>query len=188
MAEATLATLRRTRFLPTSAVFTPFPFPDSDNTYRRSNTPAFVCPDARFAFGSVWVSGGVVAIISRRDDSVATDDIDRAAPEPRLCLPVRQRLHHLLYRHLTGDWNHLEPEDAYCNDRALRVGAKVLTWFALTELSHASVSHGLPGHSDRPEHLSQRKTPTKIETLWIITNAERHRTEILLPSEYDYAD
>jgi hypothetical protein len=61
-----------------------------------------------------------------------------------------------LARHARGDWGELCPADMRANDRALREGDRL---------------------------LSAYKTSTG-ERLWVITEADRSATTILLPSEY----
>ena len=61
-----------------------------------------------------------------------------------------------LDRHFHGDWGECCPEDANLNDESLRDGSRLL-----------SVYHS-----------------TKGERFWIITEADRSATTILLPSEY----
>jgi hypothetical protein len=61
-----------------------------------------------------------------------------------------------LARHSRGDWGELCPADKWANDRALREGDRL---------------------------LSAYKTSTG-ERLWVITEADRSATTILLPSEY----
>jgi hypothetical protein len=61
-----------------------------------------------------------------------------------------------LARHARGDWGELCPADKRANDRALREGDRL---------------------------LSAYKTSTG-ERLWVITEADRSATTILLPSEY----
>lgn len=62
----------------------------------------------------------------------------------------------LLVRHASGDWGDLDDEDRQANDDAVRDGARVLSAY----------------------HL-----PTGVK-LWIITEADRSVTTLLLPSEY----
>ncbi len=62
----------------------------------------------------------------------------------------------LLKRHVTGDWGDLDEEDKAENDRSVREGCRILSAYRL--------SNG-----------------TKI---WIITEADRSATTLLLPSEY----
>lgn len=71
----------------------------------------------------------------------------------------------LLGRHLAGDYGDLSTEDARANDEALKVGARLLSAYQLP----------LPG-SD-----SGALPPVKV---WIITEADRSVTTILLPEEY----
>ncbi len=61
-----------------------------------------------------------------------------------------------LDRHARGDWGELEPYDQRANNDALKQGSRLL-----------SAYHTSGG-----------------ENLWIITEADRSATTILLPSEY----
>lgn len=61
-----------------------------------------------------------------------------------------------LRRHVTGDWGDLGDEDKAANDAAVRSGARILSAYTL---------------------------PTD-ERLWIITEADRAYTTLLLPLEY----
>ena len=60
-----------------------------------------------------------------------------------------------LTRHVQGDWGEVDDEDKQANDDALKTGARLLS--AYTALD---------------------------ERIWIITEADRSSTCILLPSEY----
>ncbi len=62
----------------------------------------------------------------------------------------------LLRRHLVGDWGEVPKEDARENERSLKHGFRVLSSYPL-------------------------RTGAK---LWIITEADRSSTCLLLPSEY----
>ena len=62
----------------------------------------------------------------------------------------------LLLRHVTGDWGDVPPEDAVENDRSVQQECRILSAYTL---------------SDR----------TRI---WIITEADRSSTCLLLPEEY----
>jgi len=59
-------------------------------------------------------------------------------------------------RHWQGDWGDLERDDCYANDRALRENTRLLS--------------------------SYRINPD--DKLWIITEADRTATTLLLPGEY----
>ncbi|MBV1774352.1 hypothetical protein KSF73_01350 [Burkholderiaceae bacterium DAT-1] len=62
----------------------------------------------------------------------------------------------LLARHLSGDWGNVDPDDQTANDLAIYSNQRILSSFIL-------------GKSD---------------TVWVITEADRHQTTILLPGEY----
>jgi hypothetical protein len=61
-----------------------------------------------------------------------------------------------LERHLAGDWGALDPEDWAANERALVQGTRLLSAYFLPDETR----------------------------LWIITEADRASTTILLPEEY----
>lgn len=61
----------------------------------------------------------------------------------------------LLARHVTGDWGDVSAEDRQANDRALIDGTRLLSAYVIS------------GHP-----------------IWVITEADRSVTTILLPSEY----
>ena len=63
----------------------------------------------------------------------------------------------LLYRHQHGDWGVVCAEDAQSNNQAILVGARIVSAYEL----------GL-----------------RRERLWIITEADRRVTTLLLPEEY----
>ena len=62
----------------------------------------------------------------------------------------------LLKRHIAGDWGEMDEHDRRENDRSLEDGCRLLSAYTLA-------------------------TGTK---LWIITEADRSSTTLLLPSEY----
>lgn len=62
----------------------------------------------------------------------------------------------LLRRHATGDWGDLDAEDRRANDHSIKNGTRILSAYKLT-------------------------TGKKV---WIITEADRSATTLLLPSEY----
>ncbi len=61
----------------------------------------------------------------------------------------------LLLRHQLGDWGRIPPEDQQANRRAVEEGTRVLSVY-----------------------------PTERGVLWIITEANRSSTCVLLPEEY----
>ena len=62
----------------------------------------------------------------------------------------------LLRRHVTGDWGDLDDEDKQMNQDALDCGARIFSAYVIG----------------------------KGEKVWVITEADRASTTILLPSEY----
>lgn len=70
----------------------------------------------------------------------------------------------LLARHRSGDWGTCSPEDCRSNDRAVKQGSRVFSAYPIDD-AKASAGHG-------------------DNTLWVITEADRSVTTILLPSEY----
>ncbi len=69
---------------------------------------------------------------------------------------TQRDIHRALSRHSLCDWGDLDPEDKQANDDALKHGDRLL-----------SAYHG--------------QNQTKF---WIITEADRSATTVLLPSEY----
>lgn len=69
------------------------------------------------------------------------------------------RMGELLERHLSGDWGVVDRHDWRENDYSLRHGFRILSAYELN-----------------PNGVSQR--------LWLITEADRSATTLLLPSEY----
>lgn len=61
----------------------------------------------------------------------------------------------LLSRHQSGDWGEVPPEDARENERSVRDGYRILSSY-----------------------------PANEERIWIITEADKSSTCLLLPSEY----
>ena len=64
--------------------------------------------------------------------------------------------HDLLQRHQHGDWGSVPPEDAEANRNSIGTGCRILSSYFLNA----------------------------TERLWIITEADRSVTTLLLPSEY----
>ena len=62
----------------------------------------------------------------------------------------------LISRHMKGDWGDVPPDDAAANTNALRIGARLLSSYALPDGAR----------------------------IWIITEADRSATTLLLPEEY----
>lgn len=78
----------------------------------------------------------------------------------------------LLSRHQSGDWGQLSREDAQANDDAVKFGDRVLSAYELP-LAPA----GQPGED------AEAGAPAR-DRAWVITEADRSSTCVLLPSEY----
>lgn len=72
------------------------------------------------------------------------------------CEEAQANPFHYLTRHITGDWGDLGDEDKAANDNALLTGDRVFSRYNLST----------------------------EERLWIITEADRASTTLLLPLEY----
>lgn len=66
----------------------------------------------------------------------------------------------LVKRHHHGDWGELDQHDIQANEDAVRHGDRLLSAYSL------------------------RRPPNEAVKLWIVTEADRSATTILLPSEY----
>jgi hypothetical protein len=71
----------------------------------------------------------------------------------------------LIARHVTGDWGDICSEDAQTNEQALQDGSRIFSVYVL------------------PPPLSEGETLSAVK-VWIITEADRSVTTILLPEEY----
>ncbi|WP_026223241.1 hypothetical protein [Methylosarcina fibrata] len=71
----------------------------------------------------------------------------------------------LIGRHLSGDWGDVCAEDAKANEDALIHGHRLLSAYRLTA----------------PDNEGEQPDPV---TCWLITEADRSVTTILLPEEY----
>ena len=69
---------------------------------------------------------------------------------------LKIKIMNLIGRHITGDWGDIDDEDVHTNNCALLHGDRLLSSYNIDPVSK----------------------------LWIITEADRSRTTILLPSEY----
>ncbi len=69
-----------------------------------------------------------------------------------------------LQRHARGDWGNVCKEDWFTNEQALEEGHRIITSYSI-DPSKPSKGYG-------------------ENTIWIITEADRSVTTILLPSEY----
>lgn len=99
-----------------------------------NDTNAGAAAPFRFPLGRVVATPGALAALAQ------------AGADPR----------RLRFRHVRGDWGDLDTEDCAANERALVIGARL---------------------------LSACRLPTG-DQLWIITEADRSSSCILLPEEY----
>lgn len=74
----------------------------------------------------------------------------------------QQGAHVLLARHAQGDWGFVHPDDATANERAISQGLRIISSYM--------VGSPEPGREQ--------------DVLWIITEANRSATTLLLPGEY----
>ncbi len=70
----------------------------------------------------------------------------------------------LLNKHLSGDWGHVDDEDKATNDDAVKNGGRILSAYAI------DFRKPCKGYGEN--------------CLWIITEADRSVTTLLLPDEY----
>ena len=95
----------------------------------------------------------------RAEPNVVAIDIGRMVAAPgalKVLAEAEQTPLEFLVRHMNGDWGEVCPEDWAENDLSVREGFRILSAYTL-------------------------KTDVKI---WIITEADRSVTTILLPEEY----
>jgi len=78
-----------------------------------------------------------------------------ATPGALEAAPSREALMKLVQRHASGDWGDLDPQDKAENELSLREGFRILSAYELEGTRY-----------------------------WIITEADRSATTILLPEEY----
>lgn len=80
----------------------------------------------------------------------------------------------LIARHVAGDWGDCHPEDAQVNNDALRDGFRVMSVYRLPLMD-----------KEKPEGgASPPVADTEDDRVWVITEADRSVTTILLPEEY----
>ena len=80
----------------------------------------------------------------------------------------------LISMHVAGDWGECHPDDVQVNNDALRDGLRVMS------------VHRLP-LAEKPKPAEGASAPlvdTEDDRVWVITEADRSVTTILLPEEY----
>jgi hypothetical protein len=93
-----------------------------------------------------------------RDDTKPLFALGRLVATPgalALLQDAGQEYTHLIHRHRRGDWGNIDPGDKGMNEDAVKNGDRILSVYKLTS-----------------------------GTVWVITEADRSSTTILLPSEY----
>jgi len=91
------------------------------------------------------------------NDRVAVVEVGMLAITPRASTQIQEDdLFNCFVRHLAGDWGEVDDQDRRANDVALKTGRRILS-----------------AYSDR---YGSR--------FWIITEADRSATTILLPNDY----
>ena len=78
----------------------------------------------------------------------------------------------LLMRHVTGDWGDIGAEDAQENDLSLQAGFRLMSVYKLPLVAAAAAD------GDQPNATAAR------QAIWLITEADRSATTLLLPEEY----
>ncbi|MDR3454609.1 MAG: type I restriction endonuclease subunit M [Rhodoferax sp.] len=78
----------------------------------------------------------------------------------------------LLMRHVTGDWGDIGAEDAQENELSLRAGFRLMSVYQL------------PLGTTAAPDMDQSCTAPLQHPIWLITEADRSVTTLLLPEEY----
>lgn len=74
----------------------------------------------------------------------------------------KQTAHVFLAQHVRGDWGLVHPEDAAANEQAVRDGSRIVSSYAVGPVG--------------PKEAAR--------VIWIVTEADRSATTLLLPGEY----
>lgn len=80
----------------------------------------------------------------------------------------------LIARHVAGDWGECDPEDVQTNNEALQHGFRVMSVYRLPLMEEGSA---------KPEG-SEPAPSLEDDRIWVITEADRSVTTLLLPEEY----
>lgn len=108
----------------------------------------------RFELGRIVATPGALALMHRTNSNPFT----------------------LLARHVAGDWGECCAEDAQTNEDALAHGSRVLSVYLLP----------LQSLAEGGEKAEQALTSPDVgdDRIWLITEADRSVTTLLLPEEY----
>jgi hypothetical protein len=117
---------------------------------------AFLTPDAslRFAPGRIVATPGALALMHTTNSNPFA----------------------LLAKHVTGDWGEIDPEDVITNEDALEHGLRVLSVYRLPLQAAVETGSALSQSSQDADERDNR--------IWLITEADRSVTTLLLPEEY----
>jgi hypothetical protein len=85
----------------------------------------------------------------------------------------------LLLRHITGDWGDICTEDAAENRLSLEQNFRLMSVYRLPLVQQSSGEDAFPSNP-----ASARGTTDVGQPIWVITEADRSCTTLLLPSEY----
>jgi hypothetical protein len=122
-------------------------------------TPAFSASTPCFALGELYYTPGAQDVLLRYHIS-----------------PFE-----LLTRHVSGDWGELCSEDAEANEEALTSGARLMSSYTLSSPSGDSNGDGDNAVDGNANTDDRTLKPVKV---WLITEADRSVTTLLLPDEY----
>lgn len=124
------------------------------------NAKAFLAvSQPRFSLGQVVATPGALALLTRHGVAPGT----------------------LLSRHVSGDWGQLSVDDARANEDAVKFGDRVLSAYALPVAPTGGTGkNGKTGAADKDSN-DEAATGDRV---WVITEADRSSTCLLLPSEY----
>jgi len=93
--------------------------------------------------------------------------------------------HTLLQRHVCGDWGELDDTDRSENELALIHGLRIFSSYSLSRPVDAAGDTGRGTATDvSSDPHAAIAAPVDGGKLWIITEADRSATILLLPSEY----
>ncbi len=87
----------------------------------------------------------------------------------------------LLKRHVMGDWGDLCAEDVEANEEALTCGARLMSSYTLSSPNGDGNSGSEHEFDGNHEGDGKPLEPVKV---WLITEADRSVTTLLLPDEY----
>ena len=115
-------------------------------------------------WGAVWRNRWLKGYYRGKERLMMKFPLGRVVATPGALEKAEQRFSACLSRHVQGDWGVVHDEDKASNDRALQQGGRLLSAY--------------------PIDLTKPCDGSGENTLWILTEADRSVTTLLLPSEY----